>query len=105
MRKSNSNLGFSERLGPVLTSRMFERDIRSCNKFRKIQKQTLAILMKKIHKERVKEVVQSLREFNRKLLKQNGIKELVDDSIYLNVKFAQNIEHLSFGSKIDLIGG
>lgn len=57
MKKSNSNLGFSEKLGPILTCKMFERDIEPSNKFRKIKKQTLSKLMSKIDKERVKEVI------------------------------------------------
>jgi hypothetical protein len=38
-----------------------------------------------VDKERVKEVVLSLRSANRALLKQNGIEEPSDDFIYLTV--------------------
>lgn len=49
-------------------------------------------LIGKIDKGRVKEVVQSLKAFNRNILEQNDIDELIDDKIFLNVKFTKNIE-------------
>lgn len=47
IKKSNSNLGMS-RLGAILTTRMFLRDIKNSNKFAKIEKQTLNKLTNKI---------------------------------------------------------
>jgi hypothetical protein len=49
--------------------------------------------------------VQSLRNFNQELLKQNNIKELLDDKIYLSIKFNKNIEILNELTKIGLLGG
>ena len=49
-------------------------------------------LISKIDKGRVKQVVQSLISFNRKMLSDNNISDIIDDQIYLNVKFSKNIE-------------
>lgn len=49
-------------------------------------------LINKVDKRRVKEVVQSLKSFNRNILEQNDIEEIIDDIIFLNVKFSKNIE-------------
>ena len=93
------------RLGQILTIRMFERDIEQSNKFRKIEKQTMMRLMKNIKKERVQEVVESIKEFNRGVLVENKIKELVDDTIYLNIRFAKNMDSMTQNTKIRSIGG
>jgi hypothetical protein len=47
--KSNKDLGV-KRLGPILTQKMFLRDIQGCNRYSKIQKQTMMKLMSQIDK-------------------------------------------------------
>ena len=49
--------------------------------------------------------MQSLRSYNSKILESNGITEIVDDSIYLNIKFNKNIEILNENTRIGAIGG
>jgi hypothetical protein len=62
-------------------------------------------LMQNIDKERVKAVIQSLKNFNNQILQQNGINEVVDDTLYLNIKFNKNIEILNEKTRIGSIGG
>ena len=61
--------------------------------------------MQNIDKERVKAVLQSLRNFNQQLLEQNGITESVDDTIYLNIKFNKTIEIHNPNTKGAALGG
>ena len=46
-----------------------------------------------------------MRDFNRKILEQNKINEVVDDIVYMNIKFDKNIEILNENTKIGLLGG
>lgn len=47
----------------------------------------------------------SLRDFNRKVMEQNKIKELLDDNVYMTIKFDKNIEILNENTKISALGG
>ncbi|CDW78588.1 ribosomal l1 domain-containing protein 1-like [Stylonychia lemnae] len=75
-----------EGLGKVkyLTNSHFQNIIAESNKYLKIEKQTKLKL--KLDKLTVLKVVNSLIDFNRKLLKSQGIEENVDDYIFLNIK-------------------
>ena len=75
------------------------------NKYRKIEKSTLLKLMKNVEKERVKKVMVSLRDFNRKIMAQNNMSELLDDMVYMSIKFDKNIEILNENTKIGALGG
>lgn len=61
--------------------------------------------MSKMDKTRVKSVIQSLRDYNRKVLEENNIREVLDDNIMINISFAKNIEILNENTKIGAIGG
>jgi hypothetical protein len=44
-----------------------------------------------LEKQLVKDTLMSLRNVNRKMLEANGIKEVVDDYVYLSIKMSQPI--------------
>ena len=104
MQKSNKGLG-NKRLGQVLSAKVFQRDIKDSSKFRKIEKQTMMKLMAQVDKYRVKEVVISLRDHNRKLQEEAGLKDTLDDSLHFVVDLDKNIEVLNETTRISALGG
>lgn len=71
-----------------MTIEDLERDVYNTSKYQQIKKQCLLKIASQelaLDKFRIKDVVLSLRNANRELLKQNGISEASDDFIYLTV--------------------
>jgi hypothetical protein len=74
-----------------LTANAFNRDIFPTNKYQKVCKITKTKLSDQVDKQKIKQTVASLRNMNQKILAKNGIKEQVDDFIYLHVTMAKGI--------------
>ena len=74
-----------------LTAVAFNRDIEPTNKYQKVCKITKTKLSEQIDRQKIKQTVASLRNINQKILAKNGIKEEVDDFIYLHVTMAKGI--------------
>ena len=66
-----------------ITNRQLKRDVYSSNRFQKVQKRTIHHLQKVLDKHKIRDVVKSLRHANREILKENKVKEILDDYIYL----------------------
>ena len=49
------------------------------------------LFQKTINKVHIKKVIKSLKTVNRRILKNNGIDEIIDDFIYLTIKMEQPI--------------
>ena len=98
-------IGTKKGLKVYITAKQLQRDILTNNRYMKCQNTTIrklterdgdkAIASKTIDKLQVKKVIKSLKTINRRILKNNGIDELVDDFIYLKVKMEQPIRPLA----------
>jgi hypothetical protein len=83
-----------------LTSQAFNRDVEPTNKYQKVSKITKSKLGQKIDKQKIRAVVASLRNINHKILAKNGIREEVDDFIYLHLTMAKGIRDKKMGQQV-----